>query len=104
MLWQKRQPFLPNSSFAINCNDGYKQVIYTKSLITIGSDSNIKTATNASNREVNIIVLMNGTLDVSGLTGPNTPFTLTSLYKGYLIGSNKIEITLIFFIYAVLQN
>ena len=45
-------------------------------------NSNIKTCTNASKREVNIIVLMNGTLDVSGITGPNTPFTLTSLYNG----------------------
>lgn len=45
-------------------------------------NSNIKTCAKASNREVNIVVLMNGTLDVSGLTGPNTPYTLTSLYNG----------------------
>lgn len=52
-------------------------------------NSNIKTCTNASNREVNIIVLMNGTLDASGLTGPNTPFTLTSLYNGTNYGSTS---------------
>lgn len=43
--------------------------------------SNKKTATNASNRELNIIVLKNGTL--SGLSsGGNTAYTLTSLYNG----------------------
>lgn len=52
-------------------------------------NSNIKTCTNASNREVNIIVLMNGTLDVSGLTGPSTPYTLTSLYDGKNYGSTS---------------
>lgn len=52
-------------------------------------NANIKTCTNASNREVNIIVLMNGTLGVSGLTGPNTPYTLTSLYDGYNYGSTS---------------
>ncbi|MBQ2835280.1 MAG: hypothetical protein IJE68_00355 [Clostridia bacterium] len=52
-------------------------------------NSNIKTATNASNREVNIIVLMNGTLEVNGLTGPNTPFTLTSLYSNRNYGSTS---------------
>ena len=52
-------------------------------------NSNIKTCTNASNREVNIIVLMNGTLDISGLRGPNTPYTLTSLYNGINYGSSS---------------
>ena len=44
--------------------------------------SDIRTCKNASNREVNIIVLMSGTLDVDGLTDPNIPYTLTSLYNG----------------------
>lgn len=52
-------------------------------------NSNIKTCTNASDREVNIVVLMNGTLDVSGLTGPSTPYTLTSLYDGTNYGSTS---------------
>lgn len=52
-------------------------------------NSNIKTCSNASDREVNIIVLMNGTLEVNGLTGPNTPYTLTSLYKGTNYGSTS---------------
>lgn len=52
-------------------------------------NSNIKTCTKASNREVNIVVLMNGTLDVSGLTGPNTPYTLTSLYNGTNYGNSS---------------
>lgn len=52
-------------------------------------NSNIKTCTKASNREVNIIVLMQGTLDASGLTGPNTAYTLTSLYNGKNYGSTN---------------
>lgn len=52
-------------------------------------NSNIKTYSNASSREANIIVLMNGTLEVNGLTGPNTPFTLTSLYNGTNYGSSS---------------
>ena len=52
-------------------------------------NANIKTASNASNREVNIVVLMNGTLEVSGLTGPNTPYTLTSLYNSINYGSTS---------------
>lgn len=52
-------------------------------------NSNIKTCTKASNREVNIIVLMQGTLDASGLTGPNTAYTLTSLYNGKNYGSTS---------------
>lgn len=45
-------------------------------------NQNAKSCTNASNREVNIVVLMNGTLDVSGLTNPSTAYTLTSLHGG----------------------
>ena len=52
-------------------------------------NSNIKTCTKASNREVNIIVLMQGTLDINGLTGPSTPYTLTSLYDGKNYGSTN---------------
>ena len=52
-------------------------------------NTNIKTCTNASNREVNIVVLMNGTLGISGLTGPSTPYTLTSLYDGINYGSTS---------------
>ena len=52
-------------------------------------NSNIKTCTNASNREVNIVVLVQGTLAISGLTEPNTPFTLTSLYNGKNYGSTS---------------
>lgn len=52
-------------------------------------ESNIRNCTNASNREVNIIVLMNGILAVSGLTDPSIPFTLTSLYDGTNYGSTS---------------
>ena len=52
-------------------------------------NSNIKTCTKASNREVNIIVLMQGTLDINGLTEPSTPYTLTSLYDGKNYGSTN---------------
>ena len=52
-------------------------------------NSNIKTCTNASNREVNIIVLMQGTLDINGLTESSTPYTLTSLYDGKNYGSTN---------------
>ena len=57
-------------------------------------NANIKTCTHASNREVNIIVLMNGTLDVSGLTGPNTPYTLTSLYNGINYGNTSTYLSI----------
>ena len=52
-------------------------------------NSNAKTCTNASNREVNIVVLMYGTLNASGLADPNTPYTLTSLYNGIDYGNNN---------------
>ena len=52
-------------------------------------NSNIKTCTKASNREVNIVVLINGTLGVDGLTEANTPITLTSLYNGTNYGSTS---------------
>lgn len=43
--------------------------------------ANAKTATNASSRELNIIVLKNG--ELNGLENiSNTPYTLTSLYNG----------------------
>ncbi len=51
-------------------------------------NANRKTATNASSRELNIVILMNGTLNVTGLTGPNTPYTLTSLYDGVNYGNS----------------
>lgn len=52
-------------------------------------NANKKTCTNASSREANIIVLLNGTLNVNGLTGPSTPFTLTSLYSGVNYGGTS---------------
>lgn len=52
-------------------------------------NANKKNATNASSREVNIVVLMNGTLNITGLTGPNTPYTLTSLYDGVNYGNSN---------------
>lgn len=52
-------------------------------------NSNKKTCTNASDREVNIIVLINGTLSASNLTNPSTAFTLTSLYDGVNYGSSS---------------
>lgn len=63
----------------------------TNNWSTINSklNSNVKTCSNASNREVNIVVLMKGTLDISGLTGPSTPYTLTSLYNGKNYGSSS---------------
>lgn len=52
-------------------------------------NSNIKTCSKASNREANIVVLMNGALNISGITGPNTAYTLTSLYNGTNYGSSS---------------
>ena len=52
-------------------------------------NANAKTCTKASNREVNIVVLMQGTLAISGLTGPSMPYTLTSLYNGKNYGSSS---------------
>ena len=52
-------------------------------------NSNKKTCTNASDREVNIVVLINGTLSASNLTNPSTAFTLTSLYDGVNYGSTS---------------
>lgn len=52
-------------------------------------NANIKTCTNASNREVNIVVLMGGTLSYNGMTGPNTAYTLTSMYNGTNYGSSS---------------
>lgn len=51
--------------------------------------ANKKTATKASSREVNIVVLMKGTLNISGLTGTSMPYTLTSLYDGINYGSSS---------------
>lgn len=52
-------------------------------------NQNKKTCTNASSREVNIVVLMSGRLEISGLTGPGTPYTLTSLYDGVNYGGSN---------------
>ena len=49
-------------------------------------NSNRKRCTNASDREVNIVVLMEGTLSANNLTRPSTPYTLTSLYNGINYG------------------
>ena len=48
-----------------------------------------KTCTKASNREANIVVLVNGTLEWSEMAIPNTAYTLTSLYDGINYGSNS---------------
>ena len=50
-------------------------------------NANRKTCTNASDREVNIVVLMNGVLDGYDVMNPNTAFTLTSLYDGVNYGN-----------------
>lgn len=80
------------SSSGSSSNDGTspsKPIDNSWSSINSKLNSNVKTCTKASNREVNIVVLMNGTLDVSGLTGPSTPYTLTSLYDGNNYGSTN---------------
>ena len=82
--------FVSSSGSNSNSGQSIKSPIYNDwSTISSKLNSNIKTCTNASNREVNIVVLMNGTLDVSGITNPNTPYTLTSLYNGINYGSSS---------------
>ena len=57
------------------------------SVISSKLNANRKSCTNASDREVNIVVLMNGVLDGNDVTSPNTAFTLTSLYDGVNYGN-----------------
>ena len=57
------------------------------SVISSKLNANRKTCTNASDREVNIVVLMNGVLDGYDVMDPNTAFTLTSLYDGVNYGN-----------------
>ena len=83
------------SSHGSNYNDGKtadKPINNDWNSISSKLNSNIKTCTNASNREVNIIVLINGTLSYSGMTGPNTAYTLTSMYNGTNYGSSSTYI------------
>ena len=83
------------SSYGSNYNDGKTAdtpINNDWNSISSKLNSNIKTCTNASNREVNIIVLINGTLSYSGMTGPNTAYTLTSMYNGTNYGSSSTYI------------
>ena len=83
------------SSHGSNYNDGKtadKPINNDWNSISSKLNSNIKTCTNASNREANIIVLTNGTLSYSGMTGPNTAYTLTSMYNGTNYGSSSTYI------------
>ncbi len=57
------------------------------SVISSKLNANRKNCTNASDREVNIVVLMNGGLDGYDVMDPNTAFTLTSLYDGVNYGN-----------------
>ena len=83
------------SSYGSNYNDGKTAdtpISNDWNSISSKLNSNIKTCTNASNREANIIVLTNGTLSYSGMTGPNTAYTLTSMYNGTNYGSSSTYI------------
>ena len=83
------------SSYGSNYNDGKTAdtpINNDWNSISSKLNSNIKTCTNASNREANIIVLTNGTLSYSGMTGPNTAYTLTSMYNGINYGSSSTYI------------
>ena len=83
------------SSYGSNYNDGKTAdtpINNDWNSISSKLNSNIKTCTNASNREANIIVLTNGTLSYSGMTGPNTAYTLTSMYNGTNYGSSSTYI------------
>lgn len=83
------------SSYGNNYNDGKTAdtpINNDWNSISSKLNSNIKTCTNASNREANIIVLTNGTLSYSGMTGPNTAYTLTSMYNGINYGSSSTYI------------
>ena len=83
------------SSYGNNYNDGKTAdtpINNDWNSISSKLNSNIKTCTNASNREANIIVLTNGTLSYSGMTGPNTAYTLTSMYNGTNYGSSSTYI------------
>ena len=83
------------SSYGNNYNDGKTAdtpINNDWNSISSKLNSNIKTCTNASNREANIIVLTNGTLSYSGMTGPNTEYTLTSMYNGTNYGSSSTYI------------
>ncbi len=80
------------SSFGSSSNDGRSESSpINNDWNTINSklNSNIKTCSKTSNREANILVLMNGALNISGITGPNTAYTLTSLYNGTNYGSSS---------------
>ena len=82
--------FVSSSGNNSNSGDSESSPISNNwSTINSKLNANKKTATKASSREVNIVVLMNGTLDGSGVTGPNTPYTLTSLYDGINYGSTS---------------
>ena len=83
------------SSYGSNYNDGKTAdtpISNDWNSISSKLNSNKKTCTNASNREANIIVLTNGTLSYSGMTGPNTAYTLTSMYNGINYGSSSTYI------------
>ena len=82
--------FVSSSGSNSNSGETVNSPIYNDwSTISSKLNSNIKTCTNASNREVNIVVLMSGTLSVDSITNPNTPYTLTSLYNGVNYGSSS---------------
>ena len=85
------------SSSGSSNNDGLSEnspISNDWSSISSKLNSNKITCTNASNREVNIVVLMNGTLSSSSMTNPSTAYTLTSLYNGTNYGSTSTYLSI----------
>ena len=85
------------SSYGSSYNDGLSEsspISNDWSSISSKLNSNRKTCTNASDREVNIVVLMQGTLSSSSMTNPSTAYTLTSLYNGTNYGSTSTYLSI----------
>ena len=85
------------SSSGSSYNDGLSEsspISNDWNTISSKLNSNKKTCTKASNREVNIVVLMNGTLSSSSMTNPSTAYTLTSLYNGTNYGSTSTYLSI----------
>lgn len=90
--WQEASIVFVDSSNGNNNNDGKTTNTAVRDWTGVANRLNRKTATGASNRELNIVVLVNGTLtnlsnDLGGA------YTLTSLYNG-IDYRNNAQLTL----------
>lgn len=90
--WKKANIVFVNGNTGINSNSGKALAAPVKTFAQaetiLANTSNYKTATNASNRELNIVVFTGGIIrgdatdGVYALNKANKAFTLTSLYDG----------------------